>query len=161
MIDYIVGIDPGKNGGIAIIDKQSNFIDVISMPCLNNKLDYHAIINYLQQYHNAMYALENCWYRPIMKGKGAFTFAQFTEGIEALLICTNKKFEKILPAAWQKTFGLLNKDKEASIQIALQLYPEVSEKLISSKTKNKTKYSDGRAEALLIATHYFKLNISR
>jgi hypothetical protein len=54
---------------------------------------------------------------------------------------------KITPFDWKRSNGLIGKDKDASRQLAMELWPRHAESF-------KRKRDDGRAEAALIARAY-------
>ncbi len=59
------------------------------------------------------------------------------------------KLVYVRPAKWKRDLKLIHTDKEASRQLAIKLFPELSEKL-------KFKKHEGRAEAILLSYWYEK-----
>lgn len=68
--------------------------------------------------------------------------------VEGVLDCLRltPRTKVVQPQTWKRHFGLIGKDKKASRELALQLYPSASHSLQRVKDHN-------RAESLLIA-HY-------
>ena len=74
----------------------------------------------------------------------AFGFGRSTGVIETALAAYKVPTVMLTPQKWKRAAGLIKKDKDASRNLAMQLYPELSNKLARKK-------DHGRADALLIA----------
>jgi len=125
----IIGIDPGKSGGIAWIT--DNGIAVEAMP--DTSLDLWELINdivsdipksfrpadciaYLEQVHSS----------PQMGVKSAFTFGNGFGHLEMALTAANVPFQRIRPQDWQKSLGCMSKgDKNVTKQRAQELFPSI------------------------------------
>ena len=147
--DMFVGIDPGSKGAIAILDSTGNPVLLEDMPFVKEDkcLDLLKLKSFFNDFSNSRIhcVLEKCQYTPAIKGSGAFTFGKTIGYTEAFLICNQISHELIRPQIWKKEFGLINKEKTSSIEVAKRMFPTVSDRL--KKTK------DGLAEALLIAEY--------
>lgn len=135
----IIGIDPGSKGGIAIISNIANAYPyddgTLDSLC---KMKKDAIV-YVEQVH-------------AMRGQGVtsmFNFGKSAGKIEGILIANNMEYHYVTPQRWKKEFGLIGTDKNASIEMAKELFPNVNLK----RTKRCRKEDDGMAEALLIAEY--------
>ena len=139
----IIGIDPGKNGGIAWIGTRGaqtrkmpeTLSDMWCLVCQINDpvvggMDYPRMA-YIEQVHSS----------PQMGVKSAFTFGQGFGHIEMALMAAGISFERVSPQKWQKAMGCLTKgDKNVSKAKAQELFPGL-------------KITHATADALLIAEY--------
>lgn len=111
MKKYIIGIDPGKIGGIAILDADGTLIEAVSMP--QTPVD---IYNYLKSYKlddSAICYLEDVGYgMPGQSSKATATFARHNGHLEMALLACGIPAVKVTPAKWQKHFNLGSKKSE-------------------------------------------------
>jgi len=139
-----IGVDPGKNGALALVteDNEVQITDVDG--------DAHNILNWIKEQKDAydiqIAALEHVHSMPRDSGKSAFTFGRWCGMIEMALIAEGIGYEKVTPTKWKR--GLIKKedgrDKAASINVAKRLFPNHADLFKRKKDHN-------RAEALLIA----------
>jgi Holliday junction resolvasome RuvABC endonuclease subunit len=146
----IIGIDPGKNGGIAwitdgkpCVEKMPETlhdlwqliedIDRNAEPTLPYQPDCKA---YIEAVHSS----------PQMGVKSAFTFGNGFGHLEMALTGAGIPFERVRPQVWQKTMGCMTKgDKNVSKRRAQELFPSV-------------KLTHSTADALLIAEYGRRMN---
>jgi len=155
---YIVGIDPGLNGAMAVLDEECQLRFLIDMPIFQYtkgksiKYDYdiQIICKELMFFNNEyMVFLEKMQSMP----PGFRVQASFGLGLcqgifEGLLTMRKLKYELVLPKDWQKVFGITGAkgDKKLqSFQIASRLFPTAE--LVTPRGRK----IDGRSDALLIA----------
>lgn len=150
-----IGIDPGKNGGIAVIhDKlpkpvnitvykysDDDLIDVIDVCTKGSSIAVHRDeeIKCVLEKVNAM------------PGQGVvsmFNFGQNFGFIQGVLKAYEIPFELVPPQKWKKEFSVTS-DKNTSIEVAKRLFPGVNLKA----TERCKKDHDGMAEALLMAEY--------
>lgn len=150
-----IGIDPGKNGGIAVIhDKfpkpfdisvykysDDDLIDVIAICTKGASIAVHRDeeIKCVLEKVNAM------------PGQGVvsmFNFGQNFGFIQGVLKAYEIPFELVPPQKWKKEFSVTS-DKNTSIEVAKRLFPGVNLKA----TERCKKDHDGMAEALLMAEY--------
>lgn len=93
------------------------------------------------------------------RGMGAGTMARYLRcagHIEATVACCGVEASLVMPGPWKKFFGLVGRNKNKSIEIALDLCPEARRWLPSKMRKgvetDVQKYHN-RAEAILIAVY--------
>lgn len=134
-----VGIDPGKNGAMAIIGDGEKTVVPFSE---------HDYAGYLMIWAQE---IECCVVERVnaMPGQGVssmFSFGQNYGFIQGLLTAYKIPFELVTPRVWKKEFGVTS-DKNTSIAVAKRLFPDVSLK----RTERCKKDDDGCAEALLLA----------
>lgn len=133
-----VGIDPGKQGALACIDTATNEVTIIPYE--------KGYVKFIQENQNAVCVIEKVQSFPRDTPMTAFSFGMGYGQILGNLEVFDVTPYKVRPQDWKKEFGL-NKDKQASIDKAKELYPDVS----LFRTPRCKKENDGCAEALLIA----------
>jgi Holliday junction resolvasome RuvABC endonuclease subunit len=135
-----IGIDPGKNGGIAVIDEQGHAY-AEKMPETLQDL-FELLNSYSVGYDgNCRAYLEQVHSSPQMGVKSAFTFGNGFGHLEMALTACSIPFERIRPQAWQKVLGCMTKgDKNVSKRRAQELFPAL-------------KITHSTADALLIAEY--------
>lgn len=135
-----IGIDPGKNGGIAII--MNGRIEAVKMPNTEKEI-YEQLKNYKAYGKIKMCLLEKVHSMPQQGVKSTFTFGQHYGFLRGCLIALGIPFDDISPNKWQRKLNCLTKgDKNITKQKAQQLYPIL-------------KITHYTADAVLIA-HYAK-----
>lgn len=139
-----IGIDPGKNGGIALLSNVSDFIDTFVysedaiLEVLKQASKYVDKICYLEQVH-AM---------PKQGVTSTFNFGMNFGFIQGVLKAYGIPYELVTPQKWKKEFSCTS-DKNTSIEVCKRLFPTVNLKA----TNRCKKDHDGMAEALLIAEY--------
>jgi Holliday junction resolvasome RuvABC endonuclease subunit len=135
-----IGIDPGKNGGIAVIDQKG---DAYADKMPETLQDLFELLNsYSMGYDgNCRAYIEQVHSSPQMGVKSAFTFGNGFGHLEMALTACGIPFERIRPQAWQKALGCMTKgDKNVSKRRAQELFPTL-------------KITHSTADALLIAEY--------
>lgn len=106
---YIIGIDPGANGGIAVLDIDGNVIDVRKMPdtpqdileCLRKYSSSTLFSNdgvcYLEKVGTGM---------PGQSSKATATFARHCGHLEMALLALGIKTNDVTPNKWEKSYQL-------------------------------------------------------
>lgn len=138
-----IGIDPGKNGGIAVFKDLWEYVEVrpYSDDILLNNMKVGRtfdIICYLEQVH-AM---------PKQGVSSTFNFGVNYGFIQGVLKAYGIPYELVTPQKWKKEFSCTS-DKNTSIEVCKRLFPNVNLKA----TERCKKDHDGMAEALLIAEY--------
>lgn len=160
---FIMGIDPGTSGAIAIIAPRSGLIEIHDCPTRrvrgsNGKsqeiLDFNGVAKVLRPYHgNAIAVIEKVsagLFRvdDDKQGKGkrtaigavsASTFMQNFGAWQQACACNDIPTRLVTPSVWKRAVGL-SKDKARSIRVASEMFPRAD---ISD--------SHDRAEALMLA----------
>lgn len=139
-----IGIDPGKNGGIAVLSEYGNY--VIKMPDTIQDLwdaieDIRGSDGY--EYTSTSYRayIESVSSSPQMGVKSAFTFGNGFGHLEMALTASGIPFERIRPQVWQKALGCLTGgDKNVTKAKAQEMFPDF-------------KITHATADALLIAEY--------
>ena len=138
-----MGIDAGAKGGISYIHE--NGVDVTSIPFSESglidicqEMRGKECICYLEQVH-------------AMPNQGVTSMFHFGENfgyIRGVLEDNRINYVLVSPQKWKKYFGL-NKDKQLSIDICKDIFPNVN----LFRTPRCKKESDGMAESLLLAEY--------
>lgn len=152
-----VGVDPGVSGAIAFLYPRAPV--VIDMPTLQiktgkktkNMLDAATLATILGQDIMPMHVyVEDVHPMPKEGTVSSFSFGVSNGIIIGILAAYKIPYTKVTPQRWKKLMlDGMPKDKGASIARALQLFPSLSNQLITKRGAKK----DGRAEALLIAVY--------
>lgn len=135
-----LGIDPGKDGAMAIIRETG--IQIIPF----DELDYADAVNGLRG-HRVLCCLERVGARPGQGVTSMFSFGENYGFIRGLLAANKIPHEKVMPKKWKKEFGI--SDKNDSISVCMSLFPSVR----LFRTDRCKKQHDGMAEALLMAEY--------
>lgn len=142
---YIIGIDPGKSGGIAWSWGELDRINARPMPATERDIvaqfetfePNESVYAYLERVHT-------------MPGQGIASSGKFMQHygfLRGVLVALGIPFEEVSPLKWQRALGCLSGgDKNVTKQKAQQLFPHLT---ITHKT----------ADALLIAEYGRRLYV--
>ena len=161
-----IGIDAGLNGAIAFINEKGECEKVLDMPIERNGKntdvkELYAILNRADKDFDVVCCVEECRYTPKMnEGERnisvmtAFKFGRSYQSVYAVCEIINFKRTYVRPEMWKGEFFLFNQNKEASIDRAIQIFPEYSGMLkYKARNSDSIVMKDGRAEAMLIALY--------
>ena len=141
----VIGIDPGKSGGIAWIANGKpcvekipetvkdlwDLLDSIRWSTISNGKNGEPCVAYIEAVHSS----------PQMGVTSAFTFGQGFGRLEMAIQGIGFRMERVSPQKWQKAMGCLTKgDKNVSKRRAQELFPSM-------------KVTHATADALLIAEY--------
>lgn len=145
MKTFFIGIDPGKNGGIAQIDTENGVI--CTEPYSDTALmtvcgDAHYVAD------GVICCLEKVGAMPGQGVVSMFNFGQSYGYIKGVLESYRIPYQEITPQKWKREFGL-SSDKTASAEVCRKLFPDIN--LLA--TPRSKKPHDGMAEALLMAEY--------
>ena len=138
-----IGIDPGINGGVAVLGHQG-CAQACKIPPTNKDLweliqEIKAAADF--EKYTVRATLESVSASPQMGVKSAFTFGNGFGHLEMALTAAGIPFERVRPQVWQKALGCLTKgDKNVSKRRAQELFPQM-------------KVTHATADALLIAEY--------
>lgn len=141
-----IGIDPGKNGGIALLSDYVVECHTFSEEKLIERLD--TCRKFLIDGDGVKCVLEKVNAMPGQGVVSMFNFGQNFGFIQGVLKAYNIPFELVPPQKWKKEFSVTS-DKNTSIEVAKRLFPNVNLKA----TERCKKDHDGIAEALLMAEY--------
>lgn len=169
---YYIGIDIGVHGGLAVIDSETKEINLHEIPVTvtyskrkrknrktgiieirpvkRSSYDKRGMKNLVKMYRkNSISCLESVHSKITDGAVQAFLLGKGAGLWEGLLEASEIKCLGVAPQTWKKYYELIGKTKKDSINKALELYPQIHDKLNSADRENR----DGLAEALLLA-HY-------
>ena len=154
-----VGIDPGKTGGISILDGNGKTHFAQEMPLTPiGEIDSNRIFEILDKAQDLLQdipdpdfkifcVLEKAQSMPKQGVKSTFNYGVGYGEIKAALKIAEIPFQEIPPQKWKKEFNLIKKSKADSCDTAAKLFPH-----ISFLTK-RGRMMDGLAESLLLAEY--------
>ena len=152
----IIGIDPGINGAISIIENKK-IIEVYDTPTMidgkKNKRQINGaqVTNIFKERLNGetevVVVVEHVNAMPGQGVTSMFNFGQSFGVIKGICAALNLPIYFVRPAKWKKHFNLIKTNKDASRTKVIEAYPEISSKLHRKKDSN-------RADAILIALYF-------
>jgi len=143
-----VGIDPGKDGAIAIIYPEGSRVPdnphIMDMPDLST---LRSVLSGLDEGWDLSVALEAQQSMPGQGVSSTFTTGQGFGRLEGLLTGLWISYEVVRPQRWMRAMGIpAGADKAKHVEVAQSMYPK------AGLTGPRGRKLDGRADALLIAT---------
>lgn len=143
----VLGIDPGLEGALALIDAGVSSLVVYRMPIFSKTttktkkfIDVGEVFNILKN-HKIDYAfMEQVAASPQMGVVSAFSFGEGYGKVQGVLAALKTPLTLVPPQTWKKALAV-PKDKKEAVARANQLFPGAGFK------------KDGEAEASLIAFH--------
>ena len=152
----IIGIDPGINGAISVIENKK-IIEVYDTPTMidgkKNKRQINGaqVTNIFKERLNGekevVVVVEHVNAMPGQGVTSMFNFGQTFGVIKGICAALNLPIYFVRPAKWKKHFNLIKTNKDASRTKVIEVYPEISSKLHRKKDSN-------RADAILIALYF-------
>lgn len=123
----IIGIDPGKSGGVAVIHNG----DITAMPL--SKLTDQDVWRFLAEREPSTVILEKVHSSPQMGVKSAFTFGESYGSLRMAVIAAGLRLVMVSPAKWQREIGLqstkaklgASENKRRNRAKAQELFPSV------------------------------------
>jgi Holliday junction resolvasome RuvABC endonuclease subunit len=157
----LLGIDPCINGAVAAIgigdNGKAEFLDAADIMTIGEGAKVRVNVRTLRTWIELAkpdYALiERGGSMPKQGVASTFKFGRACGALEATLALSAIPYVLVEPSVWKRHHGLYGADKEASRQLALQLFPTASAALARKKDHQK-------AEAMLIALYGAKGNIA-
>ena len=152
---YFIGIDPGKKGGIAVIDRKTSNLILHEIPRIGSEVDVRELADIIAQYVNEPHLalLEDVHALPGASAGSSFSFGKTLGAKEAILVTLKASFQKVSPKTWQAVVwkgvprmekaGGKTDTKAMSFLAAQRLFPQ--QKFLKSK--------DGLVDAALMAKY--------
>ena len=135
----LLGIDPGVQGALALLDKHENRVTVHDMPDTTDTL--YELIKSFPPITVCM--IEKPFYPKIIGMKNAAKIAEAYGRIKAVLFICGIPLREVAPRDWKAALRLSD-SKAASRELAGAFFPDDAEQW-------KRVRDDGRAEASLLA----------
>ena len=152
----VIGIDPGLNGAIAVLqdNKVKEIFDVPVMPegkknkrQLNSAQLVKLLKDIISDNKEVAVIVENVSAMPGQGVTSMFNFGQTFGAIKGICAALGLPIFFVRPAKWKKHFDLINSSKDSSRTKAIEMYPSLSGDLAKKKDVNKS-------DAILIARFY-------
>lgn len=138
-----IGIDPGKDGAMAVITPDAMTVFPFDMESYKNAME--TICGFAK---NCRCCLERVWTMPGEGHKSQGALMENFGFIQGLLTAYSIPYELVTPQKWKKEFQITG-DKNSSITVCKRLFLGVSLR----RTDRCKKDHDGMAEALLMAEY--------
>lgn len=127
-----IGIDPGKNGGIAVLDAEGGVLDLTKMPETPREL-----LDFLEKWkENSFCTLERVGGMPGNGGSAMFNFGKGFGHLQMALLALEIPTEDVTPNKWEKTYQLGTSGKFSKTEWknrlkakAQQLFPSLGRKI--------------------------------
>jgi hypothetical protein len=144
----LLGIDPGRKGGIALLeaDRPATIYRVQTWPMPDTTRELHDLIAGLPLIK--ICALEKPFYPNVNGSRVISTIAENYGILKGALIWRDIPFQEVRPVDWKKSLNI-PADKSAARQRASTFFPDDAEQWALAK-------HDGRAEAALLAWYCMK-----
>jgi len=152
---FIIGIDPGASGAVAILEKSGKLVHVFDMPSVEvmaggkakKRVSPEMLAAELKLYadQGAVAVVEQVGAMPGQGVSSMFAFGESYGLVKGVLAGLQIQTNTVTPNAWKKAMQL-NAGKDASRAKAAQMWPQQAGKF--SRVKD-----DGKAEAALIAEY--------
>ena len=158
----IIGIDPGLNGAIAVLEnnKVKEIFDVPVMPeGKKNKrqLNSAQLVKMLKDIsynkEETVVVVENVSAMPGQGVTSMFNFGQTFGAIKGICAALGLPIFFVRPSKWKKHFELINSSKDSSRTKAIEMYPSLSNDLSKKKDVNKS-------DAILIARFFSETRLN-
>ena len=132
MRGFYIGIDPGKNGGIAVMSVDGTVVDVTKMPSTPS-----GILDFLSSYkYDSFCVLERVGGMPGNGGSAMFNFGKGYGHLQMALLALGIPTEEVTPNKWEKTYQLGTSGKYTKTEWknrlkakAQQLFPSLGKKI--------------------------------
>ena len=152
----IIGIDPGLNGAIAILEDKK-VLGIFDMPVMaegkknKRQLNSAQLVNILkeniQKNEEINIVVEQVNAMPGQGVTSMFNFGQTFGAIKGICAALELPIFFVRPSKWKKHFELINSSKDSSRTKVIEMYPSLSSQLAKKKDVNKS-------DAILIARFY-------
>tara|TARA_Y100000590_G_scaffold112009_1_gene127697 strand:- start:234 stop:713 length:480 start_codon:yes stop_codon:yes gene_type:complete len=152
----IIGIDPGINGAISVIENKK-ILEVYDTPTMidgkKNKRQINSaqVTNIIKERLNSgkevVVVVEHVNAMPGQGVTSMFNFGQSFGVIKGICAALSIPIYFVRPSKWKKYFNLIKTNKDASRTKVIEAYPGISSKLHRKKDSN-------RADAILIALYF-------
>ena len=148
-INFVMGIDPGKNGGWALLSRDLKVERYGCMPLVGGEVWVREIADILIEYHTQeiLVVLEKVASMPGQGVKSVFSFGESYGKLKGMCQTLGIRYEMVIPQTWKRiTLQSTKKDKNAAIEFVQRRFPEIN--LTPGREK---KASDGISDAVCMA----------
>tara|TARA_B100000965_G_C19286194_1_gene623779 strand:- start:137 stop:628 length:492 start_codon:yes stop_codon:yes gene_type:complete len=158
----IIGIDPGLQGAIAILEN-NKVINLFEMPTmsegkknkkqLNSALLVKLLKENISTNEEVSVIVEQVNAMPGQGVTSMFNFGQTFGAIKGICASLELPIFFVRPSKWKKHFELINASKDSSRTKAIEMYPSLSKDLAKKKDVNKS-------DAILIARFFSETRLT-
>jgi Holliday junction resolvasome RuvABC endonuclease subunit len=159
VINAFLGIDPGKEGAIALLSADRTVLgtrklDVAKSTKHKKEYDLARLVKVFDsihtQYPNTLVCLEHLHAIPGLGALAGFMRGYSMGIIEMALTQLNWGYMRVTPSVWKPVMvGITGGDKDAAVLAAARLFPDD----IWRFEKKRSGYDDNVAEAMLLAEY--------
>lgn len=143
------GVDPGKHGAMVQLSDDDS-VQVFRVPLQGKDIAWEALWDEWTDappaFAASLYVLERVSARPGQGVTSMFNFGHVYGFMHSIALHNAANVQEVAPQTWKAHFGLLGKDKKASIAKAKELIPALAPHLTRAS-------DDGVAEAGLMALY--------
>lgn len=153
----ILGIDPGKRGGMAVSDSIS--AETMAMPVAGRSLDIEMIVKWLKEYGSSISRayLERAWGIPYRDSVQTFNQGRYYGDIEAVVMTLGIPLIEITPKEWKRVvLAGTKKDKRAAIDYVVKKYPGTE---LRGSSQSRVPH-EGIIEAICIAEYGWRMTMN-
>jgi crossover junction endodeoxyribonuclease RuvC len=154
--DFILGIDPGLQGALALLNVATRKLEMIwDMPVTDGRVDpakLAGVVEMCKLRGSVVAAIENVNSRP--RQAGMWSFALSIGIVHGCLGAMAVPLSAVQPAQWKSVYGLRRAINETQAstktrarELAIKLWPDMAAEFKLIK-------NDGRAEAALLARYF-------
>ncbi|MEY4441037.1 MAG: hypothetical protein RL442_37 [Pseudomonadota bacterium] len=151
-MSFIIGIDPGAGGAVAILERNGTLVQVFDMPAVEvivggkakRRVSPEMLAAELRMYnvHGTVAFVEQVGAMPGQGVSSMFAFGEAFGLVKGVLAGMSIPFQTVTPGKWKKALNL-NSGKDGARAKAAALWPEMAGEFKRVK-------DDGKAEAALI-----------
>lgn len=138
-----LGVDPGKNGGLAAI---KDGILLTAIPMGRDEV-LHELRMFKEWGDGFRCCIEKVHAMPHQGSVSMFTFGENYGWLKGVFDAYRIPYQEVTPQKWKKEFSL-GRDKKQSIEVCKQLFPGINLRPIGKRVDH-----DGMAEAALMAEY--------
>ena len=157
----VVGIDPGLNGAIAVL-QDKKVLSITDMPVmadgkknkrqLNNAQLAEILRKNTSEGDEISIVVEQVNAMPGQGVTSMFNFGQTFGAIKGVCAALQLPIFFVRPSKWKKYFELINSSKDSSRTKVIEMYPNLSDQVSKKKDVNKS-------DAILIARFFIETRL--
>lgn len=141
----ILGVDPGKNGALALYDSVADSCIVYDMPCVAGEVNPALVAEIIRANARPDHAyVELVHAMPKNGAVSMFSFGMSYGMVRGVIATLGIPISLVTPTTWKRHYKL-TAEKEEARWMAINLWP--------GSTNFSRKKDDGRAESALIAKY--------
>lgn len=146
-----IGIDPGQDGGLALLSATGELIDVQRMPAIDSEVSGLLLSALLHDWRDmsrdaCRVVIEQVHSLPGQGVSSTFKFGKSFGVALGVVQTMGFPMERVTPQTWKRMFVLIGKDKDASRGLATEMWPSMADRW-------KFKKDNGLTDAALLAEY--------